>query len=446
MPRSGAPSAPGAPTRPDGARVLPSRVGGTPAGDGGDWTKVYKERQLATNARLGPIDLDVSKACCWRIDQIDGAGKVAQRGTISNFTTETGNADRPTPDDGGIFVEGGKHVLRWRPGKHAVRQNIYFGESADAVAPGARPLQADLASTVDSLPLPVLSPVLGKTYSWRVESINGGRLSVSAGDLWGFRTVGKKLRVYLSLGQSNAVGCCSVNGIPSELKGFDRNVIIFVRGECRLGEYGWAYLRDGLGSAFGDYDGRGTFGPELSFGHGMAPRTPETVIAIIKCAWGGTNLGVQWRPPSAGGETGPLYKGFIEAVHQGIAKLDPAFEPEFAGMIWMQGESDSGDPKMADDYAGNLACLIRDIRAELKTPDLPFVVAQISKAPAWEPRGETIRAAARSVSKTVPGTATFATDDYGMCDPWHYDTPGMVSLGERFAKAMQGLEKDKPRR
>ena len=31
-------------------------------------------------------------------------------------------------------------------------------------------------------------------------------------------------------------------------------------------------------------------------------------------------------------------------------------------------------------------------------------------------------------------------DDYRMCDPWHYDTAGMVSLGERFAKAMRKLE------
>lgn len=95
--------------------------------------------------------------------------------------------------------------------------------------------------------------------------------------------------------------------------------------------------------------------------------------------------------------------------------------------------------KMADDYARNLTCLIGDIRAEFKKPDLPFVIAQISKAPAWEPRGEAIRQAERTVAKTVPGTATFATDDYGMCDPWHYDAPGMISLGERFAKAMEEL-------
>jgi hypothetical protein len=45
------------------------------------------------------------------------------------------------------------------------------------------------------------------------------------------------------------------------------------------------------------------------------------------------------------------------------------------------------------------------------------------------------------VGMTDPATATVLTADYGMCDPWHYDTPGMVSIGQRFAKAMKDLEK-----
>ena len=41
----------------------------------------------------------------------------------------------------------------------------------------------------------------------------------------------------------------------------------------------------------------------------------------------------------------------------------------------------------------------------------------------------------------MPHTATFPTDYYKLCDPWHYDTDGMVSLGERFANAILKLEK-----
>jgi len=92
---------------------------------------------------------------------------------------------------------------------------------------------------------------------------------------------------------------------------------------------------------------------------------------------------VQWRPPGAGGTVGPLYKGFVDAVNQGLDKLTKRSSP-IVGMIWMQGESDSGDQKMAEDYGKNLACLINDIRTEFKVPDMPFIFAQISKAPAWD--------------------------------------------------------------
>ena len=71
------------------------------------------------------------------------------------------------------------------------------------------------------------------------------------------------------------------------------------------------------------------------------------------------------------------------------------------------------------------------------------MLAQISKAPAWGPdQGDGLRAAQLEVVRTVPYTATFPTDDCKLCDPWHYDTQGMISLGERFAKAMLDLEKN----
>ena len=422
--------------------ALDHAINTMPVGLLGEFKNVYKGNQPASKTSFGPLRLNLGQTYYWRIDQRDAAGKVT-RGEVSRFSTESGKATDPTPADGYIFVEGGKHVLSWKPGKYAVRQNIYLGNSASEVRTAGVPQVRDLSPTVTSIPLPRTNLIPGESRYWRVESINGQNLPVVRGDVWSFRLVKKKLKVYLLAGQSNAVGCSMVTGVPAQYRGFNRNVIVFVRGECRLGNYGWAYLRDGLGSGFGDRDGKGTFGPELTFGYTMSSDNPSEVIAIIKCAWGGTNLGIQWRPPSAGGETGPLYKAWVEAYHEALEKLDPAFEPQFAGMLWMQGESDTGDTKLANDYGKNLTAFIKDIRAETKSPDLPFVLATISNADAWKAYGDVVRAAEAEVAKTVPFTATFLTADYGMCDPWHYDTPGMVSLGQRFAKAMKELEKPK---
>ena len=395
-----------------------------------------------TETQYGPVKLALGTTYYWRVDQLDASGKVTQKGIVSEFKTETGNAAKPVPADSYIMVEGGKHELSWTPGKHAAKQNVYIGETAAEARAKKTPDFAGLASTVTSVVLPIKNPAPGKSYFWRVESINSAPLSVSTGDVWSFRTVKKNLKIYISSGQSNAVGCSLVSPMPDKYKGFNKNVIVFVRGECRIPEYGWAWLRDGLGSGFGDRDGKGTFGPELLFGYTMAPQDPAQVMAIIKISWGATNLAVQWRPPSAGGVTGNLYTEWVKFFREAMARLDPAFEPEIAGMLWMQGESDASDKQMTADYATNLTALIKDFRAEVKQPDMPFVLAQISKAPAWGPDlGDGLRAAQLEVTKSVPHTATFATDDYKLGDPWHYDTAGMISLGERCAKAMRTLEK-----
>ncbi|MCX6872940.1 MAG: hypothetical protein NTW21_03905 [Verrucomicrobia bacterium] len=395
-----------------------------------------------TVTQYGPLKLALGTTYYWRVDQLDAAGKVTQKGLVSEFKTETGNAAKPVPADSYIMVEGGKHELTWTPGKYATKQNVYIGETAAEVLAKKNPDFAGLAPTVASVELPIKNPAPGKSFFWRVETVNSNPLTTSTGEVWSFRTVKKKLKVYISSGQSNAVGCSMVTPMPDKYKGFHKNVIVFVRGECRLGEYGWAYLRDGLGSGFGDRDGKGTFGPELLFGYTMAPQDPAQVMAIIKISWGATNLGVQWRSPSAGGATGNLYTNWVKFFQEAMAKLDPAFDPEFAGMLWMQGESDASDKKMTAEYAKNLTALIKDVRAEVKQPNMPFVLAQISKTAAWGPDlGDGLRAAQLEVTRTVPNTATFATDDYKLGDPWHYDTDGMISLGERFAKAMLGLEK-----
>ncbi len=411
-----------------------------PAGKAADWSRIYKGNQPAAQTEFGPLVLKLGTTYYWRIDQRGDQGTV-KRGVVFGFSAGSGLAANPKPDTGGFFVDGSKKTeLAWRPGRHAVKQNIYFGNTAAEVLASNKPIAADLPASATSIPFPVKEPVVGKTCFWRVESVNGDNIPTTKGEVWSVRIIKKKLKIYLLGGQSNASGCASCIGLPEELVGPQKNVIVFARGSIKVKEYGWDWLKDGLGDGFGDR-GKGAFGPELTFGVHMAKAKPGEVVGIIKCAWGATDLARQWRPPGAGGETGPLFKGFVEALHQGLAALDPAFEPEFAGMIWMQGESDASNKQMTADYAKTLTAFIKDIREEVKQLNMPFVLAQISKVPAWGPdQGDGLRAAQLEVTKTVPNTATFPTDDYKLCDPWHYDTQGMVSLGERFAKAMLNLE------
>ena len=78
-----------------------------------------------------------------------------------------------------------------------------------------------------------------------------------------------------------------------------------------IGEFGSIHgpLSFGYGWNLGDMTWQGRnkmfFGPEVAFGHLMGEHFAEQVL-IIKTAWGGKSLDVDFRPPSSGGSVGPF--------------------------------------------------------------------------------------------------------------------------------------------
>ncbi len=125
-------------------------------------------------------------------------------------------------------------------------------------------------------------------------------------------------------------------------------------------------------------------------------------ILLIKDAWGGKSLMVDFRPPSAGEladekakeKAGSYYKLLIEHVKEVLAdpkSVYPDYDPkegyELAGFVWFQGFNDMvgsyppADPakgkkgaKDYSEYSRLLACFIRDVRKDLSAPKLPFVI------------------------------------------------------------------------
>jgi alpha-galactosidase len=133
---------------------------------------------------------------------------------------------------------------------------------------------------------------------------------------------------------------------------------------------------------FGVDDAR--IGPEMGFGWTIGDSYDEPVL-IIKTCWGGKSLYADFRSPRAvakrGGEVGNYYLGLIDYVHAVLDNLSTEF-PQFAGqgyqiagVAWHQGWNDGGNEFTASSYQENLADFIRDIRAELGNPTLPFAVA-----------------------------------------------------------------------
>lgn len=136
-----------------------------------------------------------------------------------------------------------------------------------------------------------------------------------------------------------------------------------------------------LGLGFTPYGGAHHFGPELQFGHVVGNALANDVL-LIKTAWGGKSLHVDFRPPSAGGTTGPYYTLMIQQVKEALAELareNPPRRYELAGFVWYHGWNDGCDPEHAvPAYESNLVHLIEDVRRECAAPNLPVVVGEIT--------------------------------------------------------------------
>ena len=143
-------------------------------------------------------------------------------------------------------------------------------------------------------------------------------------------------------------------------------------------------LAGALSFGFSVYGDAHHFGPELQFGHVMGDCLKNQVL-IIKTAWGGKDLNVDFRPPSSGGQVGPYYTKMLKEIQEALADLKknfPAYDGggyELEGFVWWHGWNDFCDPKNAvPAYEQNLVNLINDLRKDLKTPKLPVVIGEFT--------------------------------------------------------------------
>lgn len=129
-----------------------------------------------------------------------------------------------------------------------------------------------------------------------------------------------------------------------------------------------------------------TIGPELGFGYVMGTHHDEQVL-LIKTAIGNRALKFDFRPPSSG-RTDPdseweslEYRLMIEGVNKtlnNIKDIVPGYKGqgyEIVGFVWWQGHKDAGSTQA--EYEGHLVNLIKDLRKDLKAPEMRAAVATV---------------------------------------------------------------------
>lgn len=233
------------------------------------------------------------------------------------------------------------------------------------------------------------------------------------------------LKVYILAGQSNMLGHARVSTFDAigmdertvpllnEMRSSDRTPTVCE--QVWISHLSTQGIKSGrLSAGFGADESK--IGPEFTFGI-YIQKFHNTPVLIIKTAWGGKSLHTDFRPPSAepyrfredqidkfrkqGKDIEPIKKQKEEAsgkyyrmtikhvrsVLQNLEQVCPAYRKdsgyELAGFVWFQGWNDMVDrgtypnrDKQGGyvEYSKLMAHFIRDVRNDLETPELPFVI------------------------------------------------------------------------
>ena len=135
------------------------------------------EQGKASVDASAPFALTLGATYFWRVEQ---SGK---SGPLWTFQADRGWPAEPHPRDATSNPPASLAYLKWKPGKHAVSQRVFFSTKRDEVDRGTGGRDCGPAG-VCQLQQP-LAP--GTTYFWRVDSENSGQPK-SRGDVWSFRT------------------------------------------------------------------------------------------------------------------------------------------------------------------------------------------------------------------------------------------------------------------
>jgi Carbohydrate esterase, sialic acid-specific acetylesterase len=229
----------------------------------------------------------------------------------------------------------------------------------------------------------------------------------------------KPVKVFILAGQSNMEGKAPValmDHQATDAKTKDIFAHLRKDGKWIVRDDVFIKYLDRHGGLTVGYGSPGRTGMELEFGTVMGDHFEEPLI-LIKAAWGGHSLYKLFRPPSAGMPSDAFFKDELAKAQERVKsnnekkkKNDPLptmediKEPygrsyrnmmaevkdtfdnyetlfpalkgrklQIAGFVWFQGWNDmyNGAEK---EYASNMTHFIKDVRKDLKAPNMPFVI------------------------------------------------------------------------
>lgn len=251
------------------------------------------------------------------------------------------------------------------------------------------------------------------------------------------------LHIFIIAGQSNAINIHSnAKDLPAALIDTsvyfyyhcgmppDRNIPFFSTSDNKWTKLSIQRQKPFLGS--NEY----FFGPEMTFISSL--RNLYKNLAVIKCAYGGSNLAEDWKRGSIKGNM--LYKIMLDQIGNACRLFDSVgFDYSFEGFLWIQGEADAANQSYAKAYLNNLNSFINGVRADLKSPQLPFVLSRLPVKQPY-PYLSLVRNAQEQITNGIDYIKVIDTDRLELDkDSVHFISSGMIKLGSLLASGFRNL-------
>ena len=177
-----------------------------------------------------------------------------------------------------------------------------------------------------------------------------------------------------------------------------------------------------------------------SFAAELLKHDPDITIGLVPSAIGGSPIAT-WEPGAYHEKTD------THPYDDATARAKRAMQDgTLHGILWHQGEGDSGEQKSAV-YKEKLLELVARFRADLDAPDVPFIIGQLGQfeGKPWSPGRQRVNQAHIEVAQEILNGGFVSSDgltDKG--DLTHFSTKSLIEFGRRYAEVYLQVAGDKP--
>lgn len=180
--------------------------------------------------------------------------------------------------------------------------------------------------------------------------------------------------IFLLAGQSNMMGHGGVRDMKDGQEYWDG----YVPPECQPNpkifllnrEFSWAEAKEPIHAGIFPKLRVTGIGPGMPFARRILESNPGFgTIGLVPCAFDWTNMDEWSRNYTHQDSKTNLYRNLIARASESVR-----MGGKLASLLWWQGGKDASDFEDANGYKDKLENFFKDVRADLRRPDLPIVV------------------------------------------------------------------------